>query len=107
MTYRIVVQPVAADDLRQLFLWIAQRSPEGADRWYRQWLKAVESLQRNPLVYGLAPESEYVDADIRQVLFRTRQGRTYRALFSIYGDVVRILHVRGPGQAPVEHKELE
>jgi len=107
MTHRIVVQPVAAEDLRQLFLWIAERPPEGADRWYRQWLKAVESLQRNPLVYGLAPESDYVDVDIRQVLFRTRQGRTYRALFSIEGDVVRILHVRGPGQAPVSRDELE
>jgi len=107
MTYRIVVQPVAADDVRQLFLWIAERSPEGAVRWYRQWLKVIEFLQRNPLVYGLAPESDYIEAEIRQVLFRTRQGRTYRALFSIDGEIVRILHVRGPGQAPVERDELE
>jgi plasmid stabilization system protein ParE len=107
MTYRIVVLPVAADDLRQLYHWISERSPEGAIRWYRQWFKIVESLRRNPLASGPAPESDFVDADVRQILFRTRQGRTYRALYSIDRDVVRILHVRGPGQPPVRPDQLQ
>ncbi|MGD9646587.1 MAG: type II toxin-antitoxin system RelE/ParE family toxin [Pirellulales bacterium] len=107
MTYRIVVQPTAVHDVQQLYHWIAERSAGGALRWYQQWFKAVDSLRRNPLAYGLAPESDFVDVEIRQILFRTRRGRIYRALFSIEGEVVRVLHVRGSGQAPVAPDELQ
>jgi len=43
---------------------------------------------------------------IRHVFFRTRAGRTYRALFLLVGDEVRVLRVRGPGQPPVGPDEL-
>jgi hypothetical protein len=41
------------------------------------------------------------------VIFKTRRGRAYRALFLIRGDVVFVLHVRGPGQRPLEPGELK
>jgi hypothetical protein len=43
---------------------------------------------------------------LRQATFRTRHGRTYRAVFTIVGDQVRILRVRGPGRPPLEADEL-
>jgi hypothetical protein len=46
----------------------------------------------------LAPESAEVDYPVQQFLFKTPRGRKYRILYTIVGDEVRVLHVRGPGQ---------
>lgn len=43
-------------------------------------------------------QGEALGREIRQLLFRTRKGRTYRALFDIQGKTVRVLRIRGPGQ---------
>jgi hypothetical protein len=48
----------------------------------------------------LAPESQDVEFEVRQALFKTRRGCVYRALFFIERSTVYILRVRGPGQAP-------
>ncbi len=47
---------------------------------------------------------------LKQAFFRTRRGRSYRAVFVIVGDIVgdevRILRVRGPGQELIEPDEI-
>ncbi len=55
---------------------------------------------------GQAPESEYVVEEIRQFFFKTRRGLRYRALFSISGVKIYVLHVRGPGQELLGPDEL-
>ena len=57
--------------------------------------------------YGLAPEDEFTDAKLQQFLFKTRRGRTYRGVFVVVDNEVRILRIRGPGQPPLEADELE
>ena len=52
-------------------------------------------------------EDEHFDIDVRQALFKTRRGRIYRMLFTIVGNEVRILRVRGPGQAPVVADDVD
>ncbi len=37
---------------------------------------------------------------------KTRRGLTYRILFTISGQEVLVLHVRGPGQAHVTPEDL-
>lgn len=106
MKYHVVVQPQAQDDVRSIYLWLAERAPEGASRWFEQWLAAVTQLADSPGRFGLALESGLVTAEIRQVNFRTRHGRLYRAIFSIDGSVVNVLHVRGPGQSPLTKRDL-
>jgi hypothetical protein len=54
----------------------------------------------------LAVESEHVDAEIREVLFKTRRGLVYRLLFTIRQSHVFVLHVRGPGQDWIGSDEL-
>jgi hypothetical protein len=46
----------------------------------------------------LAPESPNYETEVRQILFKTRRGRTYRALSTVVGAGVFIVHVRAPGQ---------
>ena len=80
------------------FIAEEQKAPEGAQRWYRAYAGALERLAKAANPFPLAPEDAFVDDEVRQILFRTRRGRTYRELFTVVGDEVRLLHVRGPGQ---------
>src|SRR5690242_12869974 len=106
MTYRVVVLARARLDVETLYDWIAERSAAGAQRWLDEFEKATASLATNPFIAPLAPESDRFDYEIRQILFRTRAGRTYRAVFTVVGEEVRILRVRGPGQPPLRRGDV-
>jgi plasmid stabilization system protein ParE len=101
MSHRVVVQARARLDVDRIYDWIASRSPEGAQRWLDRFEAAAVSLETNPFLAPLAPESGSFDIEIRHILFRTKSGGTYRAVFTVVDEEVRILRVRGPGQPPL------
>lgn len=98
MKYQVTVLPEADENVDRIYLSIAKRSPEGARRWYLRFLDVITSLTENPQPHGFAPENAFVEPEIRQVVFKTKHGLPYRALFRIVETDVQILHVRGPGQ---------
>ena len=106
MTYRVSILKRAEIDSDKIYVWIAKRSPQGAGAWYRAFLAAVQSLEHDAGRYGLAPEAHAAGAEVRQHFFRTGRGRTYRLLYVIDENDVRVLRVRGPGQAYVRPNEL-
>jgi len=107
MTYRVQILPSAEREFEQLYRYIAKRAPRGAAAWANAFYKALKSLRRNPGRHPLAPEDDDHEIDIRQLLFKTRQGRVYRALFTIRDDNVFILHIRGAGQDVVSAEEMD
>ena len=98
MIFQIRVLQQAADELREIYDWIQARSPEGAENWLEILKKAAERVIVDPSSYPTAPENEFVEFDVRHFFFNTRHGRKYRALFTIVGDEIRILHFRAAGQ---------
>jgi plasmid stabilization system protein ParE len=92
--------------VQHIFEYIADRSPEGALRWWNAFQKAARKIIENSERYGYAPENSLSHFDLRQFLFKTRRGRTYRGIFVVVDDQIRILRVRGPGQAPLEEDEM-
>jgi plasmid stabilization system protein ParE len=88
----------AERDLDHIVTWLFERSPQGAEAWHKAWKKTFRTLQTSADAYGLAPESEGQPLEVRQIFFRTRKGRNYRALYTIRGDEVLVMHIRGPGQ---------
>lgn len=104
MTFRVLIQPRAEAEAQRIFAWLAERSPEGAVRWYDAYVAAVESLRTDPESRPTALESPLQGHIIRQQLFRTPKGRTYRLLYLVITPeaVVRVLYVRGPGQNAVQ-----
>jgi len=106
MKYRVIASRRADADARQITRWIAQRSLQGA----QAWLDAYEALLERLAEYADSCPAALEDAEcsirLRESLFRTRHGRTYRAVFTIAGDEVRILRIRGPGQPPLQDDEL-
>ena len=102
MKYSVVVLPAAENDLNRILLWLNERSPSGAVTWLFRWEEVVRTLADDPDRCGLAPESEQHPIAIHQVIFRTRKGNPYRALFAVKEEAVFVLHIRGMGQKSVE-----
>lgn len=106
MNLPVRIQRRAQADADDIYDWIAKRSPAGAVRWYSAFRAAAASLETEHERCARALESESVGYDVRQRFFKTRRGRTYRLLFTIVEGEVRILRIRGPGQAPVTRDDL-
>jgi plasmid stabilization system protein ParE len=96
----------AESDIVHIHACIAERSNLGASRWYEAARQAINSLAYDAQQHGVARESERLGIEFREKLFKTRRGRPYRLLYVIDGQEVRVLRVRGPGQAPVTSDEL-
>ena len=107
MTVRVHLTDAAIADIGAILRWIEERSVPGSEAWYRRWLEVLDSLRERADVFGLAPESEDHPEPIHQVLFKTKRGRRYRALFSVRENEVFVLHVRGPGQRLLRPDELK
>lgn len=73
----------AERDLDHILSWLYERSPTGAASWLRVWHQTLAILESSADDYGLAPESEDHPLEIRQILFHTRKGRDYRALYTL------------------------
>jgi len=103
--YRLIIQPPAFDDLDEAYQWIRERAPEAAARWFNGFVTALNSLTTSPERCGLAPENDAVEPEIRQFLYGRRSG-VYRALFTITGSEVRILHIRHAARQTMTAEKL-
>ena len=107
MSFRVVLEPRAHLQFQQIVHWLSDRSPAGAEHWLDAFDHAVEKLERNADGCALALENSLVQREIRQTHFKTPRGRMYRMVFTIVGSDVRVLAVRGPGQAPLTPHDLK
>lgn len=105
MTLRLEITRRAAADRDACFDFIYSESPRGASRWLNAFESAVNGLL-DGTEYGLAPENEDHDEPIRQKLFRTRSGHTYRVLYLQRDETIYVIHVRGTGQDLISADDL-
>lgn len=106
MTYELLLVPRAESEVDRIVQYLAERSPQGAAAWCKRWQEVLAELHTDPLIHGLAPESKEYNTAVRQVLFKTRRGRVYRALFTVVGRGVYIIHVRGPRQDLTRRRQM-
>ena len=106
MPFHVRTLERAERDLFGIARWLKKRSLLGARRWLLAYEDAKGKLGQTPLAYGRAPEDSRVDYELRQIFFKTPRGKRYRAVFTVAGDEVRILRVRGPHQRPLRGKDL-
>jgi len=100
MSYRIVIEDEAEQELKEAARWIAQYAPETAALWYFDMAEAIESLQESPARCPLAPESRTFDEDIRHLIVDQ-----YRILFLIDDEIVKVLRVRHGRQDTLKPEE--
>jgi plasmid stabilization system protein ParE len=106
MKFNVIALRRADDDVRHITRWIAKRSPNGALSWLNAYEQLLARLAEQADSYNAAIEAPDFTVPLKQALFRTRQGRTYRAIFTVVGNEVRVLRVRGPGQPALREDEL-
>lgn len=93
MKYRVIIEPPARENIDHAYLWIAERDPEAAVKWFNGLEAAIQTLEDFPQRCPLAEENKAFDVEIRQLVYGKRAG-AYRVLFTIRQDAVHVLHVR-------------
>lgn len=90
--YKVILHPDAESDIESSFKWGCRAwGEENAKLWLLKLRRAIrKQLTSLPLACPLAPESELLGVSIRHLIV----GR-YRALFTVRGRTVTILHVSG------------
>jgi plasmid stabilization system protein ParE len=91
--YQVIILPSAERDIGEAYEWLAEQDAEAAIRWYNRLLQVVFSLDTFPERCPLAPESEFFNAEIREI-FHGRRQHKYRILFTMSQNKVHVLHVR-------------
>jgi len=90
--YRIVITPLAANDIRDAHGWLLAENPVYAARWLDGVRDKILELETLPQSHAIAPESEAFDCEIRQLLIG--RGNPWRIFFAIEGSTVQVLHIR-------------
>jgi plasmid stabilization system protein ParE len=106
MAFRVEITPAAEKQIEQTYLWYRERNPEFADRWFRELMKGISTLQEKPRRCPLALENEIFADELRQLLHG--KGRsTFRILFTLRDNAVLILFVRHASQEPLGPEDFE
>jgi len=100
MAYQIEISPTAVADVERIFLWIKEDSPERAYHWVRGCYEIMLTLEKFPRRCSLAPESRYLELEVRQLLYK----KQFYILFTVseaverQEGIVRIHRVRRSSQ---------
>lgn len=106
MAFRVLVDPAALVEAEEALLWLHQRAPKEAERWFHGLWTAIESLQEMPTRCPLAPESPALRRSIRQLLFG-KPPDVYRVLFVVVNDEVRVLRIRHGAREQLEEEDID
>ena len=91
--WNVIVELPALRDIAEAHLWLAEREPDAAVRWFNSIYDTIGSLEIFPERCPLAPESEFLNSEIREIFHGRRQYK-YRILFTVSEKEVHVLHVR-------------
>ena len=106
MTYHVILQRLAVQDLDDAFVWAARKAPVTAARWFDRFQAALQRLDTNPQRCPRAREQHLVDIELREILFG-KTPNVYRVIFMIDRDTVRVLRIRRAQRRPLTRKQVE
>jgi len=94
--YRIVLAPVAEEDVGSAVEYLEEQAPEKCREWLASLRKALESLEVRPERCPLAPENGLWGTEVLHQLLFDRYPSKYRVIFTIDEATteVRILNIR-------------
>jgi plasmid stabilization system protein ParE len=89
VTYTVSIQPWAEREVEEICEYLDREAPHLTEAWLDGYARSLTSLTRMPHRCALARESPSGGRELRQLLYHS-----FRIVFTIVGDDVRILHVR-------------
>ncbi len=106
MAFQVRLTQTAKAEIDTAYSWLRERNPVYADKWFRELMDTIATLQEKPLRCALAPENDALAEEIRQLIYGKSRNK-YRILFAIREDTVFVLHVRHSSQAPLIGEEVD
>jgi plasmid stabilization system protein ParE len=86
--------------------WAENRSVEQAERWYRGFVAAIQSLERLPERCPLAREGDAFPIELRELHYGLGSRPTHRAIFAIRPSRVIVYSVRHLAQRDLTIEEM-
>ena len=102
--YQVIVTPEAQAGIIQSFFYIHERSAMNGERWLRQLYAQIDTLERMPERCPPAREGEYLEEDLRHLIFKS-----HRVVFRVdkKSDTVYVLEVRHSRRLAIGEVEPE
>lgn len=108
MANKVIVQRRAERDIIATYEYIVGRgAPQGARNWYLGIKRAIESLAAMPSRSNVAPESEKLGIELRELLHGKRSS-AHRIIFLVdeIRQEVHVLTVRHAARRELEPEDL-
>lgn len=100
MAFRVEITSQAERDAEGILEWLlSEGAGQAGISWFLNLDEAFRSLTAFPERCAIAPENTRFRFEVRQLFFG-RHPHTYRILFTIDADRVRILHIRHGRRRP-------
>jgi plasmid stabilization system protein ParE len=106
MSYHLVLQRLAVEDLDEAYLYAAEQAPDTAARWLERFHAALKTLEARPTRCPLARENRKTSIELREFLFGKRRN-VFRVIFTIDGEAVRVLRIRRAQRRFLSKQEIE
>jgi plasmid stabilization system protein ParE len=83
MTYTVLIQPRAEQDVEEAYRWLRGQAPAPANRWLTGLRRKIATLATDPARCPLADESDAFGEEVRQLLYGKSVGSTACSLSSV------------------------
>lgn len=106
MKFRVLLQRLALEDLREAYEWASRYAPHTAARWLDRFQDALNTLGTNPQRCPFACENGKVAVEVREFHFGKRPS-VFRVIFTIEADTVRVLRIRRAQRRALTRRQIE
>ncbi len=102
MVFQVELSAHATQDIEEHYVWIQERSPAAAERWFNGIMVAIHTLKDFPERCSKIPEQKSFTQQIRHLIYQK-----HRIIFTVQYTIVYILAVRHTAKKPLENEDLE
>jgi len=105
MAYQVEFTPRAISDLDEIYRWVTANAPYGGPLWFDRFEGTILSLRGSPERCPAVSSLSTPEDTIRRLVFGRKRNR-YVVYYAVFGDVVRVLHVRHGARKVPRRKDL-
>jgi len=102
MAFQVELSAQATQDIEEHYVWIQERDPFAAEKWFNGVLVAINTLNYFPERCQVIPEHDNFVQQIRHFIYQK-----HRIIFMVQDTIVYILAVRHTAKKPLENSDLE
>jgi plasmid stabilization system protein ParE len=107
MIFQVNVSPSAMADIENIYLWLKEQNSTFSEQWFNELIEVIDSLAQLPIRCPLAPESQELDIEVRQLLYRKSKRMIVRILFGISGSQVSVYRIRHTSQQYLSKEDFD